>query len=288
MPKMIKADRLTRGRDPSARRLGRQQGGGGVRRQGLVLANLTGHDSHGVIAIPTYIDRVAQGSYRAGRAVHDRAGEPDHDGRRRQLGLRLRRRRAGDEVDHREGEEVERRRVHDPAPEPRRPRRRLSDHGGQGRHDRDHDRGLRAARPKAVAPFGGAEARVGTNPIAIAIPSELAGTFCLDMATSSVAAGKINLAIAKGTSIPTGWIVDKDGNADHQPQRLQGWRRAAAAGRRGRPQGLRPLGDGRDALGRCCRASASASIPRAATTTAASSPASRSRRSARSPPSRRR
>ncbi|MFV0297561.1 MAG: Ldh family oxidoreductase [Hyphomicrobiaceae bacterium] len=71
--------------------------------------------------------------------------------------------------------------------------------------------------PKAVAPFGGAEARVGTNPLSIAIPSNLPATFCLDMATSAVAAGKINLAIAKGASIPTGWIVDKDGKPTTDP-----------------------------------------------------------------------
>jgi len=75
--------------------------------------------------------------------------------------------------------------------------------------------------PKAVAPFGGAEPRVGTNPLSIAIPSDLPGTFCLDMATSAVAAGKINLAIAKGTSIPTGWIVDKDGNPTTDPNEFK-------------------------------------------------------------------
>jgi LDH2 family malate/lactate/ureidoglycolate dehydrogenase len=71
--------------------------------------------------------------------------------------------------------------------------------------------------PKAVAPFGGREARLGTNPICIAIPSDLDGPFVLDMATSGVAVGKIKLAQAKGTKIPEGWMVDKDGKATTDP-----------------------------------------------------------------------
>jgi len=71
--------------------------------------------------------------------------------------------------------------------------------------------------PKAVAPFGGREARLGTNPICIAMPSDLDGPFVLDMATSAVAVGKIKLAQAKGTQIPEGWVVDKQGRATTDP-----------------------------------------------------------------------
>ena len=58
--------------------------------------------------------------------------------------------------------------------------------------------------PKGVAPFGGREARLGTNPISIAVPSDLEGPLFLDMATSAVAAGKVSLAAARGESIPEG------------------------------------------------------------------------------------
>lgn len=71
--------------------------------------------------------------------------------------------------------------------------------------------------PKAVAPFGGREARLGTNPICIAMPSDLDGPFVLDMATSAVAVGKIKLAQAKGTKIPEGWVVDKQGQPTTDP-----------------------------------------------------------------------
>jgi uncharacterized oxidoreductase len=71
--------------------------------------------------------------------------------------------------------------------------------------------------PKHVAPFGGREKRLGTNPISIAMPSNLDGPFFIDMASSAVAAGKINLALARGDDIPEGWIIDKDGQATTNP-----------------------------------------------------------------------
>jgi uncharacterized oxidoreductase len=66
---------------------------------------------------------------------------------------------------------------------------------------------------KAVVPFGGREPRLGTNPICIAMPSNLEGPLFVDMATSAVAAGKINVAVARGLDVPAGWLIDKDGNA---------------------------------------------------------------------------
>jgi len=74
---------------------------------------------------------------------------------------------------------------------------------------------------KQVAPFGGREARIGTNPLSIAIPSNLDGPLFLDMATSAVAAGKISLAVSRGESIPLGWIVDPDGNPTTDPEQLK-------------------------------------------------------------------
>ncbi len=71
--------------------------------------------------------------------------------------------------------------------------------------------------PKHVAPFGGAEPRLGTNPISIAVPSDLDGPLFLDMATSAVAAGKIGLAVARGQQVPEGWIIDKDGRQTTDP-----------------------------------------------------------------------
>ena len=73
---------------------------------------------------------------------------------------------------------------------------------------------------KGVVPFGGIEKRLGTNPISMAMPSDLKGPFFLDMATSAVAAGKINLAKARGTEVPKGWMIDKHGNPSQDPNDL--------------------------------------------------------------------
>jgi LDH2 family malate/lactate/ureidoglycolate dehydrogenase len=75
--------------------------------------------------------------------------------------------------------------------------------------------------PKAVAPFGGREARLGTNPISIAVPSDLDGPLFVDMATSAVAHGKVKLAAARGEAIPKGWIVDGDGAHTTDPSKLR-------------------------------------------------------------------
>lgn len=71
--------------------------------------------------------------------------------------------------------------------------------------------------PKQVVPYGGREPRLGTNPLSFAAPSNLAGPLFLDMATSAVAGGKISLALARGEKIPTGWVIDADGNQTTDP-----------------------------------------------------------------------
>ena len=73
---------------------------------------------------------------------------------------------------------------------------------------------------KSVVPFGGREPRLGTNPICIAMPSNLEGPMFIDMATSAVAAGKLAVAVARGSAIPQGWILDKDGNPSTDPADL--------------------------------------------------------------------
>ena len=71
-----------------------------------------------------------------------------------------------------------------------------------------------------MAPFGGREARLGTNPIAIAVPSDLDAPLYLDMATSAVAHGKVSLAASRGQAIPPGWIIDRDGRNSTDPAAL--------------------------------------------------------------------
>ncbi|HEX9444054.1 MAG TPA: Ldh family oxidoreductase [Candidatus Binatia bacterium] len=70
---------------------------------------------------------------------------------------------------------------------------------------------------KLVAPLFGAERMLGTNPIAIAFPGFAEPPIVIDMATSAVAYGKIQIALRKKTQVPHGWIVDKNGAPTTDP-----------------------------------------------------------------------
>ena len=63
-----------------------------------------------------------------------------------------------------------------------------------------------------VAPYGGVEKRLGTNPVAVAIPARRHDPILLDMATSRVARGKLLVAMKKGVSVPPDWALDADGH----------------------------------------------------------------------------
>jgi LDH2 family malate/lactate/ureidoglycolate dehydrogenase len=64
---------------------------------------------------------------------------------------------------------------------------------------------------KLVVPTYGRESRIGTNPIAVAVPAGVEAPFLLDMATSTVPLGKIMLALRSGLELPLGWAADEDG-----------------------------------------------------------------------------
>ncbi len=68
-----------------------------------------------------------------------------------------------------------------------------------------------------VAPTGGAEAKLGTDPLAFAAPGRDGEPFLLDMATTTVAAGKIRNKANEGLPCPPGWVVTKDGLPSTDP-----------------------------------------------------------------------
>jgi len=85
-----------------------------------------------------------------------------------------------------------------------------------------------------VAPYGGAARRLGTNPLAAAVPLAGRSPFVLDFATSAVAEGKVRVARNGGKEIPTGWVLDKDGNPTTNPADLyEGGMLVPAAGHKG-------------------------------------------------------
>ncbi len=63
-----------------------------------------------------------------------------------------------------------------------------------------------------VAPYGGAERVLTTNPISFAVPAGDGQPVVADIATSAVAEGKLQVARAKGLPVPTGAILDRNGN----------------------------------------------------------------------------
>jgi len=73
--------------------------------------------------------------------------------------------------------------------------------------------------PPNMAPYGAKAAGVHNSPIAISVPAKKHHPLNLDMATSVVAGGKLWLAVDKGTPIPLGWALDKDGNPTTDPKK---------------------------------------------------------------------
>lgn len=69
----------------------------------------------------------------------------------------------------------------------------------------------------AVAPIGGKEPILGTNPIAIGIPSNK-NYVSVDMATSASARGKLLEAVRKGQKIPENVALDAEGNPTTDPE----------------------------------------------------------------------
>src|SRR5262245_39976991 len=188
--------------------------------KGCVAANLAGHDSHGIIAVPTYIDRVKAGHIVPGapwKVVQESPATTVIDGHWG-FGFHVNAKAMQLTIDKARKTNVAACTVFRQSHVGRLAAYPLmaAKEGMIGLATADSGRS-----PKAVAPFGGREARLGTNPISIAIPSDLAAPFCLDMATSAVAAGKVMLAAARGEQIPTGWVVGSDGKPTTDPHQLR-------------------------------------------------------------------
>ncbi|XP_052776241.1 uncharacterized oxidoreductase YjmC-like isoform X2 [Mya arenaria] len=59
---------------------------------------------------------------------------------------------------------------------------------------------------------------LGTNPLSLAAPAKNGDSFVLDMATSTVALGKIELHDRKNIRMPSGWGVDEHGKVSTEPK----------------------------------------------------------------------
>ena len=216
----VPADRLTRIGAALLRAAGASPEEADAVAVGCINANLAGHDSHGIIAIPTYIDRIKAGHIVPGAPltiVQESAATTVIDGHWG-FGFHVNAKAMQLTIDKAKKSNVAACTVF-----------RQSHVGRLAAYPlmaiKEGMIGLATANSgrsaKVVAPFGGREARLGTNPISIAVPSDLEAPFYLDMATSAVAAGKVALAAARGEAIPTGWVVDSEGKQTSDPTRLR-------------------------------------------------------------------
>ena len=72
-----------------------------------------------------------------------------------------------------------------------------------------------------LPPWGSSENLLGTNPIAIAIPSEEEAPIVLDMAPTVAAFGKVRLKMQRGEEMPVGWMIGRDGKPLTDPKRAE-------------------------------------------------------------------
>ena len=186
----------------------------------LSSANLAGHDSHGVIRVPRYVQWLHDGRVRAGQqptVVAESATHAVVDGnlgfgqtigpitvdlgiaKARASGLAVITLRNSGHVG-RIGDWAERA-------------------AGQGLVSIHF---VNVGLGEIVAPFGGTERRFGTNPMCIGVPQPDGPPLLLDFATSIVAEGKVLVASNGGKPIPGDALVTADGRMSDNPADFYG------------------------------------------------------------------
>ena len=83
---------------------------------------------------------------------------------------------------------------------------------------------------RQVVPTFGSEARFGTNPICFAAPGQKELPFVIDMATTTAAAGKLEVAARRGASIPLEWALNEKAQPTTDPRIAQKARRLLPLG----------------------------------------------------------
>jgi len=187
----------------------------------LVEANLVGHDSHGVIRVPSYVDWLRSGKVLANQTI-DIILENETlavvDGK---FGF-------GQTV----GEQAMRLGIE-----------KCARHGvavvglrNSGHLGRIGDWPLMAARAGKlslhfvntsgagilVAPFGGINRRLSANPIAAGVPVPGGSPIILDMSACTIAEGKVRVALNKGVPVPDGCLIDPEGRPTNDPKVFYG------------------------------------------------------------------
>ncbi len=186
----------------------------------LVSANLTGHDSHGVVRVPRYVHVLGLGQVRAGQTLTIVSETPAHalvDGnfgfgqtiaplavdlgiaKAKNTGIAVIGLRNAGHVG-RIGEWAE----------------RAAEAGLISIHFANVFNG------ELVAPFGGVDRRFSTNPFSVGVPLTPDPPLLLDFATSVVAEGKVLVASNGGKSVPDDAMIEPDGRFSSDPRTIYG------------------------------------------------------------------
>jgi LDH2 family malate/lactate/ureidoglycolate dehydrogenase len=183
----------------------------------LVRANLSGHDSHGVLRLPRYVAQMDAGTLVPSARpviVHERGLVAVFDGRRsfghyataRALDWAMGRAR-----DHGLAVASLRRPTHI---------------GRLGEYtERAAEAGLVAVvtvgmagdAPRSAIPYGGTSPVLGTNPWSMGVPGARGRRVVFDAATTVVAEGKVQVARDRGARLPPGCILAADGSPSREP-----------------------------------------------------------------------
>jgi uncharacterized oxidoreductase len=186
----------------------------------LTRANLTGHDSHGVIRTQRYVEWLREGWVLAGRHVEVVADQgaivvlDGGHGMGQTVGPESLEIGAAKAAEHGIGVVALRNAGH---------LGRIGDFA-----ELAAERGLVSLHfvnvfgSLLVAPYGGRDRRFSTNPVAIGVPTGTAEPFILDFATALVAEGKVLVAHQGGPAVPAGALVSDSGELTNDPRVLYG------------------------------------------------------------------
>jgi uncharacterized oxidoreductase len=187
----------------------------------LVDANLEGHDSHGIVRIPEYVEWMEQGLISNGahiRVLRETEAFAVIDGN---WGWGQVVGRQAMEVAIQKAMKVGVGTVSV---------RRCSHLGRAGDYAlMAAQRGMAAimlvnlhGAGKLVAPWGGRERRLSANPIALSVPRSSGVPILVDISTCAIAAGKVRVALHSKKSLPENCIVDAEGHPATNPADFYG------------------------------------------------------------------
>jgi len=208
-PPLVSADRLRTFISQAFEKAGLRAGDARILGELIAEADLRGTDTHGVFRLPLYVRRIKAGGINARpniRIVRERASTAvvDGDNAMGHLVMRFAAETAIAKANATGVGWVG---------------ARMSNHAGPA--------ALYAMMPLAhdmiglyfavgsnnhLPPTGSAEALLGTNPIAVAIPADKEPAVVMDMAPTVAAFGKVRLKAALGEPMPVGWMIDRTGN----------------------------------------------------------------------------